>query len=152
MTSLFIFNSSATAKGADVVLSFADGSPYPLNMRRYIFYCDAPIRYREITEGVSASVKPLAPRSMGTKVSGIVCAKVGPTIAPELKSSPRPPQHPLRRQDYCKGFSEEACGRIRQVVEATITPDYCKPGFAVVPTKLSGEQLRICSIMPRLKH
>jgi hypothetical protein len=52
--------------------------------------------------------------------------------------------------DYCKDFSEEACARIRKVVEAKVTPSYCKPGFAVVPTALSNEQLRICYVMPPL--
>lgn len=53
--------------------------------------------------------------------------------------------------DYCKDFSEEACARMRKVVEAKVTPSYCKPGFGIVPTALSNEQLRICYVMPPLR-
>jgi hypothetical protein len=61
------------------------------------------------------------------------------------------PESAPKWQDYCKNFSEETCARIRKIVEAKITPGYCKPGFALVPTHLSEEQLRICYVMPPLR-
>jgi hypothetical protein len=68
--------------------------------------------------------------------------------AARAQQMPRPEQ---QWTDYCKEFSEEACARIRNVVEAKVTPSYCKLGFAVVPTALSNEQLRICYVMPPLR-
>jgi hypothetical protein len=71
-------------------------------------------------------------------------------IVQDAVEADRPESAP-KWQDYCKNFSEETCARIRKIVEAKITPGYCKPGFALVPTHLSEEQLRICYVMPPLR-
>jgi hypothetical protein len=86
---------------------------------------------------------------MAGQLSGIACAGAKDARFDEPpKDAPRPEP---KWTDYCKDFSEQACTRIRTVVEAKITPSYCKPGFGVVPTSLSPEQLRICYVMPPLK-
>jgi len=149
MTSRFIGNANATTKSADVVLAFEDGRPYPLNMRRYMFYCGRG-HFKDITSSLSTPLTPISPGSVAAKVEVIVCAGAGPTISDQLKSPP-PPDPPARWQDYCKGLSDEACTRMRRIVESNVTPRYCKPGFAVVPTSLSDEQLRVCYVMPPLR-
>ena len=51
--------------------------------------------------------------------------------------------HP-RPEDYCQGFSANACARIQAGVNARAPPPYCKPGFGLVGSGLDDEQLRIC--------
>jgi hypothetical protein len=149
MTSLYVFNANATTKAADVALSFPDGKPYPLNMRRLIFYCGQG-SYKDVTEGVRGPLLYSRQGSVADRVSRFVCAGAGPTIVDQLKRPSAPAPAP-KWQDYCKGFSDETCGRMRRVVENKVTPDYCKPGFGIAPSKLSDEQLRICYVMPPLQ-
>jgi hypothetical protein len=70
----------------------------------------------------------------------VITLASGPTRAQQV------PRTEPQWTDYCKDFSEEACARMRRVVEAKVTPGYCKPGAS-----LSNEQLRICHVMPPLK-
>lgn len=51
--------------------------------------------------------------------------------------------HP-RPQDYCQGFSTVECSRIQAGVEAGAKPSFCVPGFGLVGSGLTPEQLRIC--------
>lgn len=132
---------------AELIVYVVEGDEYdPRNVKRLWFDCRG--RYRDQTNGISATLYA-PPRSMAGQLSGIACAGAKDTRFDEPpKDAPRPEP---KWTDYCKDFSEQACMRIRTVVEAKVTPSYCKPGFAVVPTSLSPEQLRICYVMPPLK-
>jgi hypothetical protein len=59
-----------------------------------------------------------------------------------LSSAETPP-------DYCIDFSPESCLRIKAVVESKVLPAYCAPGFALVGTTLTHEQLRICYVLTK---
>src|ERR1700687_3255847 len=54
-------------------------------------------------------------------------------------------------QTGAPGFVGPALANKADFVFTKVTPSYCKPGFAVVPTSLSNEQLRICYVMPPLR-
>lgn len=90
------------------------------------------------------------PRSVIGIVAATVCP-VGDAKRREiLKSNARVEQqehqraiHP-RSQDYCQGFSADACSRIQAGVEAGAKPSFCVPGFGIVGSGLTPEQLRIC--------
>jgi hypothetical protein len=132
---------------AELIVYAVEGDDYnPTNVKRLWFDCRG--HYQDHTGGISATLFA-PPRSIAGQLSAIACAGARDARFDEPpKNAPRPePQ----RTDYCKDFSEEACGRIRKVVEAKVTPSYCKPGFAAVPTSLSNEQLRICYVMPPVK-
>ena len=51
---------------------------------------------------------------------------------------------------YCVGFSPDACGRIKAVIDSKVRPAYCVPGFARTDSglNLTPEQLRICYAQP----
>lgn len=129
---------------AELIVYMVKGDDYdPRNVKRLWFDCHG--HYQDHTGGISATLYA-PPRSMAGQLSNIACAAAKFDEPP--KDAPRPePQW----TDYCKDFSEQACARIRSVVEVKITPSYCKPGFGIVPTSLSPEQLRICYVMPPLK-
>lgn len=132
---------------AALIVYMVEGDDYdPRNVKRLWFDCRG--HYRDNTGGISVTLYA-APRSMAGQLSNIACAGAKDTRfdePPKDASRPGP-----EWTDYCKDFSEQACARIRSVVEAKITPSYCKPGFGVVPTSLSPEQLRICYVMPPRK-
>jgi hypothetical protein len=133
---------------AELIVYAVEGDAYnPTKVRRLWFDCRG--RYQDHTGGISATLHA-PPRSVAGQLSTIACAGARDARFDEPpKNAPRPePQW----TDYCKDFSQETCARIRKVVEAKVTPSYCKPGFAVVPTSLSNEQLRICYVMPPLKN
>jgi hypothetical protein len=131
---------------AELIVYAVEGDAYnPTNVRRLWFDCQG--HYQDHTGGISATLYA-PPRSVAGQLSAIACASAKDARFDEPPNdAPRPePQ----RTDYCKDFSQEACARIRKVVETKVTPSYCKPGFAVAPTSLSNEQLRICYVMPPL--
>jgi hypothetical protein len=143
MNSISYMNNGA----AELIVYIVEGDDYdPRNVKRLWFDCHG--HYRDQTNGISATLYA-PPRSMAGQLSGIACAGAKDTRFDEPpKDAPRPEP---KWTDYCKDFSEQACTRIRTVVEAKITPSYCKPSFGIVPTSLSPEQLRICYVMPPLK-
>jgi hypothetical protein len=57
--------------------------------------------------------------------------------------------------DYCRGFSFDACERMKAQVATGTSPTYCKPGFAIVGNPanvgLTNEQLRICYVTSNFK-
>lgn len=132
---------------AELIVYAVEGDDYnPTNVKRLWFDCHG--HYQDHTGGIGATLYA-APRSIAGQLSAIACAGASDARLDEPpKDAPRPEP---KWTDYCKDFSEEACARIRKVVEAKVTPTYCKPGFAVVPTSLSKDQLRICYVMPPLR-
>lgn len=48
--------------------------------------------------------------------------------------------------DYCVGFPDESCERIKAAVGAKTRPTYCVPGYALAENGLTQEQIRICSL------
>jgi hypothetical protein len=73
----------------------------------------------------------------------------GTTIPLPARSVPVP-------ADYCRGFSFDACERMKAQVATGSSPTYCKPGFAIVGNPanvgLTNEQLRICYVTARFKE
>ena len=131
---------------AELTVYMVEGDTYdPRNLKFLWFDCRG--HYRDQTFGISGTLYA-PPRSIAGQMSAIACAGARDTRGEEPlnATSPEP-----KWTDYCKDFSEVACARIRKVVEAKITPSYCKPGFGIVPTSLSHEQLRICYVMPPLR-
>jgi hypothetical protein len=132
---------------AELIVYAVEGDDYnPTNVKRLWFDCHG--HYQDHTGGISATLYA-PPRSIAGQLSAIACTMAKDIRFDEPPKNAPPPEPPWT--DYCKDFSQEACFRIRKVVEAKVTPSYCKPGFAVVPTSLSNEQLRICYVMPRLE-
>ena len=132
---------------AELIVYAVESDGYnPTNLKRLWFDCQG--HYRDQTGGIGPTLYA-PPRSIAGQLSAIACAGARDARLDE------PPQNAARPEpqwtDYCKGFLEDACARIRKIVEAKVTPSYCKPGFAVVPTSLSNEQLRICYVMPPLR-
>ena len=69
---------------------------------------------------------------------------------------PLPLPSPPVAADYCRGFSLDACERMKAQVATGKSPPYCKPGFAIVGNPanfgLTNEQLRICYVTSRSKE
>jgi hypothetical protein len=80
-------------------------------------------------------------------VIGMVAAMVCPIAAAKGQAIELQQQeaamHP-RPEDYCQGFSADACARIQAGVNAKIEPSFCKDGFADVGSGLTDEQTRVC--------
>lgn len=126
---------------AEIIVYAVEGAGYdPQNTRRLWFDCQG--KYRDST-GPGLSPTSYAPqRSIAGRISQIACA--GARDKRLEDSSPQPKPTPAQ---YCVGFSPESCKRIVAAVEAKRRPDYCKPGFGLVGSGLSSEQLRICYVV-----
>jgi len=84
------------------------------------------------------------PRSVVGEVAAIACAGAKDT---RLEDSSKDDQRGRTPAEYCVGFSSDACDRIRKVVETKTRPAFCKPGFGLVGSGLTAEQLRICYVV-----
>ncbi len=127
---------------AETVVYAVEGPGYnPENMRRLWFDCQG--KYRDSTGPGIAPTSYAPPRSIIGRISQIACAGAKDARFDE-SSSPQPKPTPAQ---YCVGFSPESCKRIVTVVEAKRKPAYCKPGFGLVGSGLSSEQVRICSVI-----
>jgi hypothetical protein len=127
---------------ADVVVYAVEGPGYnPENMRRLWFDCKG--RYKDLTVSVVGPTRYAPPRSIAGKLSEIACAGAKDTRFQQA-TQPQPKDTP---DQYCRGFSREACARIVAGVEAKPKPVFCKPGFALTGSGLSDEQLRVCYVI-----
>jgi hypothetical protein len=127
---------------ADVVVYAVEGSSYnPENMRRLWFDCQG--RFRDETGRHIGPAQYAPPRSIAGRIGEIACVGAKDT---RLEESSRPQPKDTAAQ-YCKGFSPDACWRIKAAAEANQKPIYCKPGFGLVTSGLSAEQIRICSVV-----
>lgn len=132
-------NSNGTA---DVVVYAVEGPSYnPENMRRLWFDCQG--RYRDQTGPGIGPIQYAPPRSIAGRLSEIACRgakdkRLQETTRLQPKDTP---------DQYCAGFSREACARIAAAVEAKTKPSFCRPGFGLVGSGLSSEQLRICYVI-----
>lgn len=123
----------------------------PPNMSRLLFDCHG--HYMDIDRGGSLTIAP--PRSVIGQMAALACAGAKDTRFADdsetAKTVPRPSP-----TDYCVNFAPDACERIKQVVEAykpsDPPPSYCKPGFALVGSGLTPEQLRICYVITGFKQ
>jgi hypothetical protein len=139
MNSISHFNNGT----AEAVVYMVEGTTYnPENTKRLWFDCQG--HFRDQT-GMIGPTQYAAPLSMAGQLSNIACAGAKDTRLEEA-SKPTPYREPDRRE-YCASFTLEACARIRKTVEAKVTPPFCRPGFALVGSGLSPEQLRICYVM-----
>jgi hypothetical protein len=127
---------------ADVVVYAVEGPGYnPENMRRLWFDCKG--RYKDLTVSVTAPTQYAPPRSIAGKLSEIACAGAKDKRFQQA-TQPQPKDTP---DQYCTGFSREACARIVAGVETKPKPAFCKPGFALADSGLSLESVRICQVI-----
>ncbi|WIG52220.1 MAG: hypothetical protein OJF48_003138 [Afipia sp.] len=127
---------------AESVVYAVEGPGYnPENMRRLWFDCQG--KYRDSTGPGIGPTSYAPPRSIIGRISQIACAGAKETRFQD-SSSPQPKPTPAQ---YCVGFSPASCARITAAVEAKPKPDYCRPGFGLVGSGLSSEQLRICYVI-----
>jgi hypothetical protein len=113
---------------AEIVVYAVEGEAFnPMNMTRFIFACDSH-HYMDVSNFGVWIYAP--PRSVAGQIENLACAEEAP-----------------KASDYCTGFSSEACHRIKTVIETKVRPEYCKPGFGLVGSGLTAEQLRICYVM-----
>jgi hypothetical protein len=100
--------------------------------------------YQDTRFGSPVLIAP--PRSVIGQMANIACAVPIPK-EPENASKSQRDLSPADLAEYCKGLSPEACNRIKALAEAkTPPPTFCKPGFGVVGSGLTLEQIRVCEI------
>ncbi|SHM07154.1 hypothetical protein SAMN05444159_7594 [Bradyrhizobium lablabi] len=111
---------------ADAFVYFVEGAGYnPENLRVLWFDCRG--HYRDQTGGLGP-VLYAPPRSAAGALADIACG------------TQRTPPTP----DYCKGFSETDCARIRELVKARVSPVFCASDYP--HNRLSAEQELICVV------
>lgn len=133
--------SHSTDGGADIMVYAVEGDTYdPRNLKRFIFDCHG---HFVDSDNMSATLYT-APRSVVGQIAAIACAGAKDI---RFEGASNGAQLGLTATEYCAGFSPEACNRIRKVVEAKVRPAFCKPGFGIVGSGLTSEQLRICYVM-----
>ena len=127
---------------ADMIVYAVEGSGYnPENMHRLWFDCHG--NFRDETGPRFGETEYAPPRSMAGRISEIACAGARETPTEQLA---RPtPKDTLA--NYCLGFSPGACARIIAAAEAKSKPSYCRPGYELVGSGLSPEQIRICQVI-----
>jgi|GEM_PF-5593485 len=127
---------------ADVVVYAVEGASYnPENMRRLWFDCQG--HFRDETGPGFGPTEYAPPRSIAGRISQVACAGAKDTRFEE-EARPGPKDTP---SNYCVGFTPDACARITATAEAKPKPAYCKPGFGLVGSGLSLEQIRICHVI-----
>jgi hypothetical protein len=103
----------------------------------------------------------VAPRITAIAVTGAALMAMETGCGPQLIGSRMSPENqeaqtvgslPVTQvsspvPSYCEGFAPDACGRIENVIEAKKLPPFCEPGFALVGSGLTDEQLRICYVI-----
>jgi hypothetical protein len=133
------------------IYTFVPGSRFdPSRLRQVMFTCRG--QFRDL--GIPGDMEDAPPRSVIGVIAATACSIAEPTrraliqrqeqqqrqldaVAHERSIHPRP-------DDYCQGFTAEACKRIQNGVDAPVGPSFCKPGFGRVGSGLNDEQLRIC--------
>ncbi|MGL3823692.1 hypothetical protein [Sphingopyxis sp. R3-92] len=129
------------------IYTFSPGSNLDLNrLRRIHFTCRG--QYEDLNS--IGYLRDAPPRSVLGVVAATACAIGEPkrqaliqerrrldSTASARASQPRP-------EDYCVGFSADACVRIQAGVDAISKPSFCRPGFGIAGSGLDAEQLRIC--------
>ena len=127
---------------AELIVYAVEGDGYnPTNLKRLWFDCHG--RYRDQTGGIGPTLYA-PPRSVAGQLSAIACAGARDARLDE------PPQNaPRPEPQWTDYWFFRRCMRSDQ--ESRRGQNYAEllqPGFAVVPTLLSNEQLRICYVMP----
>ena len=113
-----------------------------------IFEFDCHGHYADVQNGGGLQMAP--PRSVVGQMAALACVGAKDTRFADDSENAKTVRRPLPT-DYCAGFAPDACDRIKNVVEAytpsEAPPPYCKPGFALVGSGLTSEQLRICYVI-----
>jgi hypothetical protein len=139
------------AQGAGAIAfiyTYSPGSLYdPRRLRQVLFTCRG--QFADLG-GFPSDPQDAPPRSVIGMVAATACGLAEPkrrvilakqkqldAIADDRAIHPRP-------EDYCQGFSPDSCARIQAGVDAPTKPSFCKPGFGLVGSGLTNEQLRIC--------
>jgi hypothetical protein len=131
-----------------VIYTYSPGSLYdPRRLRQVLFTCQG--QFADLSSSPS-DPQDAPPRSVIGMVAASACGLAEPkrraifekqrqldAIAHDRAIHPRP-------EDYCQGFSQDSCARIQAGVDDPTKPSFCKPGFGLVGSGLTSEQLRIC--------
>lgn len=126
----------------DVLTYAVEGSDFiPENLRRLWFDCRG--HFQDQTGGIGPT-QFAPPRSIAGEIGAIACARAQAATAAIDAESARRGRSP---EEYCKGFSSDACDRMKSTIDTKQSPPYCRQGFALVGSGLSAEQLRICYVM-----
>jgi hypothetical protein len=127
--------------GAEAVVYIIEGTTFdPANLKHFIFDCRG--HYMDSDNMGATLYAP--PRSVAGQIAALACEGAKDT---RLEDASRDDTRGPTPEEYCSGFSPEACDRIKKVVESKKRPAYCRPGFALVGSGLTSEQLRICYVM-----
>jgi hypothetical protein len=141
--------------GATSVVYTDEGGAYsPENLKRWYFTCEG--HFQVMGDLAPGNWIYAPPHSVGRHISDVVCAGAGANRGlTDDSESAQTVQRPTATQ-YCVGFSPDACDRIKKVVDAYTPseplPNYCNPGFALVGSGLTDEQLRICYVITGFKR
>jgi hypothetical protein len=130
--------------GAAQITVYADeGRPtdIALNLKFLLFDCNG--RFLDMNAPMSQSAYA-PPKSVAGQIGAIACEKAHAMTAAVDTESMR---IGLLPENYCKGFSAEACSRMKLVIDTKERPSFCKPGFGLVESGLTDEQRRICYVM-----
>ena len=114
----------------------------PNKLQQYIFDCRG--HFQPVDNSSTQQPQDAPPRSVAGKMAAIACAGASDT---RLKDAANENQHQPSSVDYCSGFTLDACERMKQVVDAKIPPDFCRPGFGRTDSGLTDEQQRVCYVM-----
>lgn len=136
MNSIAHYN-NGTADAAICVLD--NGMCARWNMGRFHFDCQG--HYMDL-DNMPAGAQPAPPRSVIGRMAALACAGAKDSRLREGSGTQPTPS----AAEYCAGFSSDACDRIKAVVDSKTSPAFCQPGFALVGSALTVEQLRMCYV------
>jgi hypothetical protein len=129
--------------GAAEIMVYADeggASDNVVNLKFLLFDCRG--RFLDMNSPAPSAYAP--PKSVAGQIGAIACEKAhATTVAIDAESV----RIGLSPESYCKGFSADACNRMKSVIDTKERPSFCKQGFALVGSGLTDEQLRICYVM-----
>lgn len=131
----------ATNGSAYAVMCILDNDQCAIpNMRRWLFDCHGHYMDTDSRGGMQ-----MAPsRSVAGAMAAIAC--VGAKDTRFLDDSDKADLSGTSPTEYCRNFSSDACARVTAMVNGQTPMPPCKPGFAVVGSGYTPEQIRACSV------
>ncbi|MBX9778551.1 MAG: hypothetical protein K2Y71_29615 [Xanthobacteraceae bacterium] len=107
-----------------------------LNMSRFHFDCRG--HYQDLDR--RGPVMPAPPRSVAGRMAAFACAG-----AKDTRFRDNSDQRPTPAE-YCQGFPRDACARITAMVNGQAPMPPCQPGYGLVGSGYTREQIRACSV------
>jgi len=117
----------------------------PPNMSRLLFDCHG--HYMDIDRGGSLLIAP--PRSVAGQMAALAC--IGAKDTRFADDSDHPDLSGTAPAQYCQGFPPEACARITAMVSGQAPMPPCKPGYGLVGSGYTPEQIRACGVRGTLR-